>query len=107
MDSKDIILSKNANFLWRSGKEYGCQCKRCKRHSLIPGWGRLPGGRNGNPLQYSCLENPMDRGAWRARIHGVAESETSTNTHTNVKGYIVYDSIYTHSPYDKTTDMKN
>ena len=43
---------------------------------LIPGWGRSPGGGNGNPLQYSCLENPMDRGAWRARVHGVAKSWT-------------------------------
>ena len=38
----------------------------------IPGWGRSPGGGHGNPLQYSCLENPMDRGAWQATIHGVA-----------------------------------
>ena len=37
----------------------------------IPGWGRSPGERNDNPLQYSCLENPMDRGAWRATVHGV------------------------------------
>ena len=36
----------------------------------IPGWGRSPGGGNGNPLQYSCLENPMDRGAWCATVHG-------------------------------------
>ena len=39
---------------------------------LIPGSGRSPGERNGNPLQYSCLENPMDRGAWQATVHGVA-----------------------------------
>ena len=39
----------------------------------IPESGRSPGGRNGNPLQHSCLENPMDRGAWRAIVHGVAE----------------------------------
>ena len=39
---------------------------------LIPGLGRSPGGGYGNPLQYSCLENPMDRGAWQARVHGVA-----------------------------------
>ena len=39
--------------------------------SSIPGWGRSPGGRHGNPLQYSCLENPMDRGAWWATVHGV------------------------------------
>ena len=40
----------------------------------IPGWGRSPGGRNDNLLQYSCLENPMDRGAWWATVHGVANS---------------------------------
>ena len=42
----------------------------------IPGSGRSPGGGNGNPLQYSCLENPMDRGAWRATVHGAAKSRT-------------------------------
>ena len=42
----------------------------------IPGWGRSPGGRHGNPLQYSCLENPMDRGAWRATIHRLTKSQT-------------------------------
>ena len=41
-----------------------------------PGSGRSPGGGHGNPLQYSCLENPMDRGAWWTRIHGVAKSQT-------------------------------
>ena len=43
--------------------------------SPIPGLGRSPGGGNGNPFQYSCLENPMDRGAWRPVVHGVAESD--------------------------------
>ena len=43
---------------------------------LIPGSGRSPGGGNGNPLQYSCLENPMERGAWRATVYGVAKSQT-------------------------------
>ena len=42
----------------------------------IPGWGRSSGEGNGNPLQYSCLENPMDRGAWWATVHGVAKSQT-------------------------------
>ena len=42
----------------------------------IPGWGRSPEGGHGNPLQHSCLENPTDRGAWRATVHGVAESQT-------------------------------
>ena len=41
-----------------------------------PGWNKIPGGGNDNPLQYSCLEKPMDRGAWRATVHGVAESWT-------------------------------
>ena len=44
---------------------------------LIPGSGRSPGEGNGNPFQYSCLENPMDRGAWRATVHGVTESSTT------------------------------
>jgi len=39
----------------------------------IPGLGRSPGEGNGNPLQYSCLENPLDRGAWQSPIHGVAK----------------------------------
>ena len=39
----------------------------------IPGSGRFPGGGNGNPLQYSCLENPMDREAWQATIHGITK----------------------------------
>ena len=40
----------------------------------IPGWGRSPGVENGYPLQYSCLENPMDRGTWWATVHGVIKS---------------------------------
>ena len=43
---------------------------------LIPGWGRSPGGGHGHPLQYSCLENPTDRGAWQATVHGVLKSWT-------------------------------
>ena len=46
---------------------------------LIPGLGGSPGEGNGNPLQYSCLENPMERGAWRATVHGVAKSRTRLN----------------------------
>ena len=43
---------------------------------LIPRWGRSPGKGKGNPLQYSCLENPMDRGAWCVTAHGVAKNRT-------------------------------
>ena len=61
---------------WLIGKEPANQCRKHKRHSSIPGLGRPLGRGHGNPLQYSCLENPMDRGAWRATIHGVAMSQT-------------------------------
>ena len=49
--------------------------------SLMPGLGRSPGGGKGNPLQYSCLENPMDRGAWRATVRGVPESDRAEHKH--------------------------
>ena len=42
----------------------------------VPGWGRSPGEGNGNPLQYSCLENSKDRGAWWTTVHGVEKSQT-------------------------------
>ena len=47
--------------------------------SSIPGLGRSPGEGNGNPLQYSCLENPMDRRPWQATVHGVAKNWTQLN----------------------------
>ena len=47
---------------------------------LISGLGRSPGKENGSPLQDSCLENPMDRGAWRAAVHGVREADTTEAT---------------------------
>ena len=47
--------------------------------NLNPASGKLPGEGNGNPLQYSCLENPMDRGAWRATVHGVTKSWTQVS----------------------------
>ena len=49
----------------------------------IPRSVRSPGGGNGNPLQYSCLKNPMDRGAWRATVHGIAKSQTQLSMHKN------------------------
>ena len=52
---------------------------------LIPGLGRSPGGGNGNPLQYPGLENPTDRGAWRATVHGVAKNPDVTE-HTQLSG---------------------
>ena len=58
------------------GKESACNAGDTEDAGLIPGSGRSPGGGHGNPLQYSCLENPMDRGAWRAAVHGVTKSQT-------------------------------
>ena len=49
---------------------------------LILELGRSPGDGNGNPLQYSCLENPVNRGAWQAAVHGVAKSQTRLSMHT-------------------------
>ena len=48
----------------------------------IPGWGRSPGEGNGTPLQYSCLENPTDGGAWWTAVHGVAKSRTQLSDFT-------------------------
>ena len=58
---------------WLSGNESACQCRR-QCPGSIPGSGRSLGEGNGNPLQYSCLENSMGRGAWRATVHGATES---------------------------------
>ena len=58
----------------QDGKESACNGGE---PGSIPGSGRSPGEENGNPLQYSCLENSMERGAWWSLVHGVAESDTT------------------------------
>ena len=58
------------------GKESACNAGDTGHVDSIPGLGRSPREENGNPLQYSCLENPMDRGAWRATVHMTAKSRT-------------------------------
>ena len=76
----DWVTEKQENTLGfpggASGKELTCQCRRLRDTGSIPGLGRSPGEGQGNPLQYSCLENPMDRGAWWATVHGAAKSQT-------------------------------
>ena len=70
---------------WHSGKESACQSWRHRRWSLIPGLGRSPRGGHGNPLQCSCLENPMVRGAWWATVHGFSpwgQTQPGNWTHT-------------------------
>ena len=59
-----------------SGKEPVCQYRIHKRCRFHPWVGKVPGEGNGNPVQYSCLENPMDRGTWRATVHSVTKSQT-------------------------------
>ena len=62
---------------WLSGKESACSAGDL---GSIPGSGRSPRGGHGKPLQYSCLENPMDRGVWQATVHGIAESDMTEVT---------------------------
>ena len=59
------------------GQEFTCSAGDL---GPIPGLGRSSGERNGNPLQYSCLYDPKDKGAWQATVHGVAKSQTQLNT---------------------------
>ena len=73
----------NRHFLleisWDYGRDGASQMANAgdiKDTDLIPGLEKSPGGGHGNPLQYSCLENPMDRGAWEATFHGTAKSQT-------------------------------
>ena len=58
------------------GTESACNTGDARHSGLIPGLGRSPGEGYGNPLQYSFLENPMERGAWRATVHRVTKSQT-------------------------------
>ena len=61
---------------WLSDKESACSAGAAVDRGSIPGSGRSPGEGNGNLLQYCCLENPMDRGGWRAIVQGVTKSWT-------------------------------
>ena len=60
---------------WLRGKESACQCRRV---GSISWSGRFPGEGNGNPLQYSCLGNPMDGGVWQAAVYGFKEELNTT-----------------------------
>ena len=67
-DSQVVLVAKNP--------PVNANAEDVRDVGLIPRSRRVPGEGNGNPLQYSCLGNPMDRGAWRARVHGVTKSQT-------------------------------
>ena len=68
---------------WLIGKESVCNVGDAGDAGSTPGSGRSSGVGNGNPLQYSCLENSTDRGAWQAAVPGVAKSQTRLSMHTN------------------------
>ena len=78
-----MILAQQSHILdmgglprWLSGKESACNAGATGDAGLIPGSGRSPGGGHGNPLQYSCLENPMDKEVWPAIVYRVTKSWT-------------------------------
>ena len=70
------------------GKESTCNAGDTGDAGLIPVLGRSPGGEHGNLLQYFCLENPMDRGAWWATVNGVAKSQTQLSMHTHTFSFV-------------------
>ena len=83
-----LVLSAQVDLIYTrfpggaSGKESSCQLQKTQETlGSSPGLGRFPGGGNGTPLQDSCLENPMEEGAWQATVHGITKSRTSEHRH--------------------------
>ena len=89
-----------------SGSEVKASASNAGDRGSIPGSGRSPGEGNGNPLQYSCLENPMDGGTWYATVHGIGESDTTEQLHSSLYDYTVKESeaaqlcLALHNPMD-------
>ena len=75
-----MLLGRNVRPSWLSGKESTCQCGVARDAGLISGLGRSLGVGNGNPLQYSCLEKLMYRGAWQFPVHEVAELDMTEHS---------------------------
>ena len=75
MNSQTQIISSLGLPWWLNGKEFACNSGTAGNVGSIPGLRRSPGGGHGNPFQYSCLENPMDRGAWWATVRRVTQSD--------------------------------
>ena len=77
-----ILILKTRLPQWLSSKEAACNARAARDMGSIPGWGRPPGGGHGTPLQYSCLENTMDRRAWQTTVHRVSKSQTQLKSLT-------------------------
>ena len=71
-----VFLTTDSLPRWLTGKEPTCQCRRHRDMGSIPGSGRSLRRGHSNPIQYSCLENPTDRGVWWVTVHGVTKSQT-------------------------------
>ena len=80
-----LVSQGHGSRLSYSPKE-GTEMNGLRGRGSVPGLGRSAGGGNGNPLWYSCLKNPMDRGAWQATVHEVTKSQTRLSTHTQRQG---------------------
>ena len=83
------------------GKESAYNARNTRDAGSIPGSGRSPGEGHSNPLQYSCLENPMDKGAWQATVHRVAELDmTEATEHSTAKDSFYASKIYKFKTYN-------
>ena len=80
----ELLLCIRASLVAQLVKNTSANAGKAGYSGSIPGSGRSLGGGNGNPLQYSCLENLMDRGAWWATVHGVTKSQTWLNVHAHM-----------------------
>ena len=108
-----LTVTSNARGLRQGGKEEtevsyltwcSLQYRRLRKHEFIPGVGKIPWGRAGNPLQYSCLENPMDRGAWQATVHGVTKRRIQLRQLSTQRGYIISQRLKDH-PFVQSWSM--
>ena len=75
-ENKDLIVTRTHSLSFPGGSDGKESAYNAGGLSSIPGSGRSPGEGNGNPLRYSCLGNPLNRGGWWATVHGFAKSQT-------------------------------